>query len=75
MARSVWSGRNLPSVGEPSAWASLTVRGSTVSGNDATLSGGGIGNGGQLLLRGTTVAHIDATLTGGGIFINDPPKS
>jgi len=51
---------------------SLTVSGSTISGNTAAFSGGGIFNqtGGSLKLIGSTVSGNQATGIGGGIYNN-----
>jgi len=46
----------------------LTVTGSTLSGNTATLSGGGIYNAGTLTVTGSTLSGNTASNPGGGIY-------
>jgi predicted outer membrane repeat protein len=48
--------------------AALTLKQTTVSGNTATVDGGGIYNNGMMTLTGSAISNNSATYSGGGIF-------
>jgi hypothetical protein len=52
-----------------SNYGTLTIKGSTISGNYAEEDGGGISNDGTLTIKGSTISDNHASYDGGGIYL------